>query len=168
MKKYRNGSYLLMSLILTISLVLPVSANSSWVWLTGVTPFYILPVAVLVTICVESLIVSKYIEAGKFFKIIFFVLVANISSFVLPYLLEYSQAKMVCDTFDQYLHKGPTYMIGFVYLFLTLISEVPIVYNALKKNAGDKGKLFKIILISNIITTVAVAILERIFCRGRW
>ena len=168
MKKYRNGSYLLMSVILTFSLVLTVYANSSWVWLTGVTPFYILPIAVLITISVETLMISKQVEEGNFFKIIFFVLVANISSFVLPYLLEYSEARMVCDTFDQYLHKGPTYMIGFVYLLLTLISEVPIVYNALKKNAKETNKLFKFVLISNVITTTIVAVLERAFCRGRW
>ncbi len=168
MKNYRNGSCLLMSLILAFSLVLTVFANSSWVWLTDAQPFYILPIAVLLTIGIETLMISKQIEEGKIFKIIFFVLFANLISFLLPYLLEYNQAKMIVDTFEQYLNKGPTYMIGFFYLLLTLISEVPIVYNALKKNAKDTSKLFKIVAISNVITTIAVAVLERVFCRGRW
>ncbi len=167
MKKYRNGSRFLMSLIMFFSLTLTVFANSSWVWLTDVTPFYILPVAVFITITVECLMIASQVD-NKTIKVLFFVLLANLVSFILPYLLEYSNAKMVVDTFDQYLHKGPTYMIGFGYLILTLVSEVPIVYNGVKKNAKDKSKLLKYIFIANAITTVAVAVLERICCRGRW
>lgn len=168
MKIYRNGSCLLMTLIMIFAFTLTVFANSSWHWLTDVTPFYILPVATIITIVAEVFIISKQIEKGKTDKVIFLVLVANIVSFIVPYLLEYSNAKMVVDTFDQYLHKGPTYMIGFGYLILTLISEVPIVYNGVKKNAKDKSKLLKYIFIANAVTTIVVAVLERAFCRGSW
>ncbi len=168
MKKYNVLSSVLMGILMILSFNIVVFANSSWHWLTDVTPFYILPIAVIFTIVAEVLFISKQIEAGNTGKTMFFVLVANMVSFIIPYLLGYSQAKMVVDTFDQYLHKGPTYMIGFAYLILTLVSEVPIVYNALKKKVENKDKLLKFVFVSNVVTTVVVAILERVFCRGSW
>jgi hypothetical protein len=45
---------------------------------------------------------------------------------------------------------------------------MPIVYNALKKQVQDRKKLKVVIIISNIITTAGVAIVERLITEGHW
>lgn len=168
MKKYRYISCILGSVLVAFLMPVIGFANSSWRWLTDVTPFYILPVVMLATIIAEVGLISRQTEQGKIIKVICFVFVANLISFVLPYLIEFSQALMVVDSFSDYLDKGPTYIVGLIYLILTLISEVPVVYNGLKKDSKNKKKLLLSIFISNGITTVVVAFVERIVCRGSW
>ena len=45
---------------------------------------------------------------------------------------------------------------------------MPIVYNVLKSKVQDKKKLQLAIIVSNIITTVGVAIIEGIITEGHW
>ena len=51
---------------------------------------------------------------------------------------------------------------------LTIIIEMPIVYNALKKQVQDRKVLKVVIIVSNIITTAVVAIVERLITEGYW
>ena len=51
---------------------------------------------------------------------------------------------------------------------LTLLVEMPIVYNVLKSKVQDKKKLQLTIIISNMITTAGVAIIERLITEGYW
>lgn len=55
-----------------------------------------------------------------------------------------------------------------VFLMLTIIIEMPIVYNALKKQVQDRKVLKVVIIVSNIITTAGVAIVERLITEGYW
>jgi hypothetical protein len=45
---------------------------------------------------------------------------------------------------------------------------MPIVYNVLKSNVQDMKKLQLTIIISNVITTAGVAIIERLITEGYW
>ena len=72
------------------------------------------------------------------------------------------------DTLDFYANKFPLYIVGIIFLFLTLAIEIPIVYNLLKKDVSNKKRLFFSIVAVNGATTLVVAVVERIFCRGSW
>lgn len=62
----------------------------------------------------------------------------------------------------------PKYIVGFGYLFLTLIAEVPVVYISFKKFITNKKRFLMTIIIVNTVTTIMVAIIERAICKGSW
>lgn len=70
--------------------------------------------------------------------------------------------------FEIYLEHQPFYTVGFLFCLITILIELPIVYCCLKKNAGSRKWFVITILVSNVVTTVLVAIVERIFCVGQW
>ena len=70
--------------------------------------------------------------------------------------------------FSTMLERAPMYIVGFGYLFLTLIVEFPIVYHGVKKDAENQQGLIKGIIISNILTTIFTAAVEHTLCRGQW
>lgn len=168
MKKYRYGSYALLSVILATAFSVRAFANSSWHWLTDAEPYMLLPLAVIATLVIEVLLISRFLEKGETAKTIFFVVVANIVSFLLPYAINGASCLREGFDFTYFLSGSPAYTVGFLYLALTLISEIPIVYNGLKKSATDKSKFLKSVFVANCLTTVLVAVLERIICRGSW
>jgi len=51
---------------------------------------------------------------------------------------------------------------------INLLIELPIVYFFLVEKTQNKRWLLISILLSNIVTTVLAAAVERIFCRGSW
>ena len=55
-----------------------------------------------------------------------------------------------------------------VFLLITLLVEMPIVYNVLKSKVQDKRVLQLTIIVSNVITTAGVAIIERLITEGHW
>ena len=57
---------------------------------------------------------------------------------------------------------------GMAALFLTLIIECPIVYAIVQDEIHDKKKSLGVIAAANVVTTVMVAAIERIACRGSW
>ena len=58
---------------------------------------------------------------------------------------------------------------GFIlFVILTLVLEIPIVYNLLKKHVDSKKKLLWSIVGSNIVTTAMVAVIERMVTDGYW
>lgn len=70
--------------------------------------------------------------------------------------------------FEKYLDHAPSYIVGAAYGVLKVAVELPIVYNALKKDAPDRKKLLVTITAVNVVTTVIVACFERTFCQGKW
>lgn len=156
-------------ILTTIFLSQYVYANSSWIWLTT-SPKKILPIAIVVTLLIEVVGILKVCKISNVKRISCSVLLANIISFIVPYIhrayrfIPTSGGFSLSSAFD----KGPYYMILSGYLFLTLIIEIPVVYGFLRKEVNNKKKLIITILIVNIITTILVAVLERIICIGQW
>ena len=143
-----------------------VFADSSWCWLTDTRPFDILPPVALATIVIEVLAIWLIPHTGQFMKPAVAVILANAASFLLPYsVLVFNQ---VYPKFEDALNAGPNYIVGFGFVMLTLLIEIPIVYNLLKKHVDSKKKLLWSIIGSNIVTTAMVAVIERMVTNGYW
>ena len=159
--------------IMALIMLLPVSvfADSSWVWISEKRPFDILPWVALETILIEWLSIWLIPKTGHALKVLGIVIIANAASFLLPYAFLKANLKANLSwygTFEHILDSGPHYIVSGVFLLLTLLIEMPIVYNVLKSKVQDKKKLQLAIIVSNIITTVGVAIIERIITEGHW
>lgn len=170
MNKTKNLNTILMAFILLFSVPLSAFANSSWVWLTPFRPHYILPVVIIITLATEILLIYYFSKSTKFNKIITFVILGNLLSFLAPYFCKYIISLMPHSiyNFSMMLDRGPHYIVGLAYLILTLILESPIVYYGVKNDAEKQQGLIKGIVISNIITTIFTAAVEHILCRGHW
>ena len=143
-----------------------VFADSSWCWLTDTRPFDILPPVALATIVIEVLAIWLIPHTGQFMKTAVAVILANAASFLLPYALLLNDP--VYPKFDDMLNAGPNYIVGAGFVILTLVLEIPIVYNLLKKHVDSKKKLLWSIVGSNIVTTAMVAVIERMVTDGYW
>ena len=152
-------------------------ANSSWVWISETRPDDLLPFVIAVTLIIEILAVRFVAGIKKFRKIIPVTVIANLISFAAPYFLVAVTVQMdnttVPDggtlyTLEDTLEKWPTYTVGLSFLIMTLACEMPIVYNALKKDTENHKKLALVIIGANLLTTVLTAIVERTLCYGRW
>ena len=126
-----------------VFLIIPqaVFADSSWCWLTDTRPFDILPPVALATIVIEVLAIWLIPNTGKLMKTAVAVILLN---------------------------AGPNYIVGAGFVILTLVLEIPIVYNLLKKHVDNKKKLLWSIIGSNIVTTAMVAVIERMVTNGYW
>ena len=146
-----------------------VYANSSWHWLT-VSPMLLLPFAILFTLLIETVAVVRFGKVANPKKVILIVSLGNLLSFVAPYLERAYRFIPTSGGFSLLaaFNKGPYYMILFGYLVLTLLVELPVVYLLLRKDTSRQKDLIKAILLSNIATTLLVAVLERIICVGNW
>ena len=151
-----------------VLLIIPqaVFADSSWCWLTDTRPFDILPPVALATIVIEVLAIWLIPHTGKLMKTAVAVILANAASFLLPYALLLNDP--VYPKFDDMLNAGPNYIVGAGFVILTLVLEIPIVYNLLKKHVDSKKKLLWVIVGSNIVTTAMVAVIERMVTDGYW
>ena len=155
--------------IMALIVLLPANAfaDSSWVWISEKRPFDILPWVALGTILIEWLSIWLIPRTGHAFKVLGIVMVANAASFLLPYAFLKADLSWY-GTFEDILDSGPHYIVSGVFLLLTLLVEMPIVYNVLKSNVQDMKKLQLTIIISNVITTAGVAIIERLITEGYW
>lgn len=118
---------------------MPVSANSSWVWISQTRPYDVLPWVALVT---------------------------NLLSFAAPYVLYSFDPVFVWSGRDwRGVH---LYTVGAIYLLMTIVVEMPVVYGCLKKSAKDRKYLIGVIVGSNVVTTLITAAAERILCWGKW
>ena len=146
-------------------------ANSSWHWVTR-SPKKVLPIAVFLTLVLETIGIYTYNKIKDKGKVLFIVTIANIVSFILPYVERANRHMPTSGTWfwawRSAFDSGPYYMVLFGYLFLTLIAEIPIVYYYLGKIVDNKKKLLNSIISVNIVTTLIVAVLERLLCRGQW
>ena len=155
-----------LSCLMLLILAQAVLADSSWCWLTDTRPFDILPPVALATIVIEVLAIWLIPHTGKFMKTAVAVILANAASFLLPYALLLNDP--VYPKFDDMLNAGPNYIVGAGFVILTLVLEIPIVYNLLKKHVDSKKKLLWSIVGSNIVTTAMVAVIERMVTDGYW
>lgn len=144
-------------------------ANSSWHWLTA-SPLKVFPFAVVLTLLIETISVVKLGKVTDSKKALLTVSCANLFSFLAPYI---ERAYRFIPTSGGFsilaaFNKGPFYIVLAGYLLLTILVELPIVYFLLRKNTGDKKSLIISILLSNTLTTILVAVCERLICIGRW
>lgn len=146
-------------------------ANSSWCWVTR-SPKKVLPIAVFLTLVLETMGIATYNKIKNKGIVLFIVTIANIVSFILPYVERAYRHMPTSGTWfwawRSAFDSGPYYMVLFGYLFLTLIAEIPIVYYYLRKKVDNEKRLLYSILSVNIVTTLIVAVLERLLCRGQW
>lgn len=172
-KKYKLVKRtLLYCILLFVIYPVRVLANSSWHWVTE-SPMKVLPLAVILTLAIETwgvIVYGKIEEKVKAFVIVTF---ANIVSFITPYIYStFRLNRFYCSgwryAWERAFNNGPNYIIRFTYLMLTLCIEVPLVYFLLKNRSNNKKRLLHITIAVNVITTIIVAILERLLCQGRW
>lgn len=167
----RNRVFLLVVCINIFLVLMPsrVYANSSWHWLT-VSPMTVLPFAIIFTLLIETVSVVKLGKVANSKKAFLIVGLANLLSFIAPYLERAYRFMPTSGGFSisAAFNKGPYYMILFGYLALTVIIEVPVVYLILRRESPSRKNLIISILLSNIITTLLVAVIERVICAGRW
>ena len=156
-------------MIMALMVLFPVNAfaDSSWVWISEKRPFDILPWVAMGTILIEWLSIWLIPRTGHAFKVLGIVMVANAASFLLPYAFLKADLSWY-GTFEDILDSGPHYIVSGAFLLLTLLVEMPIVYNVLKSNVQDMKKLQLTIIVSNVITTAGVAIIERLITEGYW
>ena len=151
---------------------LTVYANSSWHWFTR-NPLPVLPWAIVGTLIVETFIISRYNHIGSV-KPAIIVIIGNLISFLVPYIFLgitpeiFEENANFFSRIESATNKYPWYTIGIVFLCLTLIVEVPVVYVSLRNKVISKKRLIVSIIMANVITTVTVAILERCIYEGSW
>lgn len=143
-------------------------ADSSWIWISETRPYDVLPWAAILTIAIETFSINYFPRVHKLPKTFCMVTLANLLSFAAPYLINLFLYDSSGFAFSKYLEHWPSYTVGLVYGFMTVAVELPVVYGALKKNAGNKRNLLLTIICSNAVTTCMVAIMERFFCQGSW
>lgn len=154
--------------ILMISLPTMVYANSSWHWLT-ISPLKVLPWAILLTLFIETIIIVKYGKVPNIKKVLGVICLANLISFIAPYLFRaHSHIPTSANPLLAAFERGPYYIVLGGYLLLTIVVELPIVYRFLKEITTKRNHLKWSILVANTITTLLVAIAERILCVGQW
>lgn len=158
----------LSSVVFITALCVPITAfaNSSWYWFGDVRPIYILPIFAAITILSETIIINRYGKVNKLWKTALFVTSANLLSFACPYAVNALWSTPY--TFDKVIENTPSYTVTIVFLVMTLIVEVPVVYLALRKNCGSQKVLILSILSGNTVTTLFAAAMERIICRGTY
>ena len=155
--------------MIALAAVIPLEAyaDSSWIWISEKRPFDILPWVAVGTILIEWLSIWLIPKTGHGMRVLGVVVIANAASFILPYVfLKYDLSWY--GSFDHILDSGPNYIVSGVFLLLTIIIEMPIVYNVLKSKVQDKRILQITIIVSNIITTAGVAVVERLITEGYW
>ena len=84
--KQKHGVSLIFALIFIPGMITVAYANSSWHWVTK-NPLTILPWAICITLMVETITLCTVNPIKRPLKVSIFVVVANLSSFLLPYLL---------------------------------------------------------------------------------
>lgn len=177
MKRGKRYWRLIVASVALVILIYPQAAyaNSSWHWLTS-SPMEFLPLAILLTLAIEMasiFLFGKLVSGfGIKLKVAILVILANIFSFVFPYILRAYQLRIFSAEWQHALydafHKGPYYIVLSSYLILTLLIEVPLVYYLMKKHSQRKKQLLIAIISANVVTTFIVAIVERMLFYGQW
>ena len=168
MKKYKWLSIIIVCLFLPQIFTLTAFANSSWFWISETRPYDVLPWVAVGTVIIETISIITFAKIKRSFEVFATVTIANVISFAAPYLgklLMYYSEKM---PYEMYLENWPSYTVGILFCIATVLIELPIVYFSLRKNAISRKKFIVAIIITNIVTTILVAIIERIFCVGTW
>lgn len=154
---------LLVTSVMLLYLSESVYADSSWVWISETRPYDVLPYVVILTLAIEIVIINYMAKVDRLGKTSLVVTIANLCSFLLPYW-----ATVYIDgvhTYPDTLNDYHSIVIG-PYLLLTLMIEMPIVMTLLRRDVKDKKKLLLITLGVNVLTTLMVYGIEKIFCEG--
>lgn len=159
---------IMLLMVLCLSFGKTVYANSSWIWLTDTQPYELLPVAIILTLFIETILLTMVLKVN--IKRIFrWVCIGNLSSFVFPYIMMYGvQHTQMGYNWIETFSSGPYYIIGMGYLLLTLVIEIPVIWSGVGKEIVNKRRGIGIIVIANTITTAIVFLMERIICQGKW
>ena len=165
MKKFKYLSVLVTSMLLVMLSTSTVFANSSWHWVTDTAPINLLPFVAIGTLIIETLAINIIPKINKPLKVFAVVAIANLLSFLMPYILLAGEPPYYSI---KAAFRCPFYTVGLVFLFMTLAVELPVVYFTLRKKVENKKRLLLVIIGSNVVTTVLVAIVERVLCYGRW
>lgn len=163
-RKFLSGLLMLLSILFYNGAVY---ANSSWGWVDK-RPFDLLPMVMILTLTIEVIMTINSLDEKKWLVVISVITLANLASFAAPYIYIQGFGAEVGYTFKECLDNIPTYNICFIYLLMTILIELPIVYGILKSYTKNKAKLFKMIILANTVTTMLVFIIERIFCSGSY
>lgn len=166
MKKYNIMSLIIFGLIFVFTFPISVYANSSWHWISETRPHDVLPLVIIFTLFIEILSIYFISKVKNIPKVVLFVMLANILSFLAPYLFLYITPSLY--TFEQTIENMPFFIVGIVYLLVTLIVEIPTVYLALRKYSCNSKKLLFTVIVANFVTTILTAIIERVICKGTW
>ncbi|MGI6129966.1 MAG: hypothetical protein ACOYEO_07740 [bacterium] len=126
----------------------------------------------MLTLMVETGAVVSFGKVITTRKAVTMVALANVLSFVTPYVLRARLFRATkgsfLDAWPAAFNAGPYYMVRLGYLFLTLAVEVPMVYCTLKQHTDRPKNLLNVALIANVVTTAIVAVMERVLCQGQW
>lgn len=152
-----------------------VYANSSWQWLTS-SPKEILPLAITITLFIEIIGISLLGGLGNKLSVAIkgalIIIGANIASFSLPYVFRalsfHSFSGSWSHAWYDAFSSGPYYIVLLGYLFLTVAIEVPVIYYYLVNYTKNKRVLLTVIISVNVLTTLIVAVMERIMFHGQW
>lgn len=153
-------------------------ANSSWRWISERRPLDLLPVVIIITLLIEMFAVDCIAKAKDLKRVIPVVSLANLASFLVPYLWLaissdnvyslYTPEYGILFTINYTVDSSPTFTVSIAYLMITLLVETPIVYLFFRNRVPDKRFLFWIIIAANVLTTAITFAVERIFCHGVW
>ena len=168
MKNRKSTLFIVFLLVLSIPQV--VSANSSWCWISETRPYDVLPVVAIATILIECGMINRCTRPKNYHVILAYVSIANLLSFICPYIINYCRLigvrgyQPISDMFEHW----PAYTVGICFFIMTIVVELPIVYFELKKRTDNTKKIKGIIVLANVITTIMVAVVERLICQGHW
>ncbi|MFR6380010.1 MAG: hypothetical protein ACLUNZ_09575 [Evtepia sp.] len=123
-----------------------------------------LPFVVVGTLLIETLSIWLIPHTRRLSKVFWVVCLGNGLSYAAPYFFQlfnpvYSFQKALNTHF---------YNVSISFLIVTLVIEGPIEYYMLEKETDQPKKLLWAVILSNVVTTVGVALTERLLCRGFW
>lgn len=169
-KRYRILNTGILMVLLCPFFTIPAFANSSWRWLAETRPYDVLPYVIAITVGVETAALVTVAKVSKIGKAFCFVSLANLLSFLAPYVLEFAAFRMdrLYPSFSYYLEQVPVYTVGIAYAVMTLAVELPLLSAALKKDTDSRGRLHAVIIGANLLTTAITFLVEHVFCPGRW
>lgn len=168
MNRYKLITNTTITALLVFAFSLTAFANSSWVWISETRPYDVLPFVAIATLIIETAALNLILKIGNWHRVFTGVLIGNLISFAVPYI-DYSNTPPYYDMPLSYiLESGPFYTVGAAFLFLTVAVELPFIYFWLKKDVKNKKLLVLTTVMANIVTTVMVAVAERVLCEGHW
>lgn len=168
MKKNNTLMSVTLAFIMSFGFSLMAFANSSWRWITASRPYDVLPFVIVFTLVAETYFIAFFCKIESKSRVFVPVFIGNLLSYAMPYIVESQSMYGEHYGLKHSIDHGPFYTVGTAFLIMTLVAELPVVYLMLKKKAEDKRVLAISIVIINVITTVAVALVERLLCRGEW
>lgn len=168
MKRYQSLSVIILACLFGAVLSSTAFADSSWVWISETRPHDVLPWVAIATLAIETWMIRRFCGIRDTFRIFCAVALGNLLSFAAPYVM--AALDEVHADFLFSLEHYPYYVTGTAGLLVTVAVELPIEYRLLKKSVPEtaQARLFYTVIGANAVTTLMVAIVERVFCRGRW